>query len=84
MQKQFWLKLSKQQQILRITFTLIIYPNINQFLFNALLTKINLCLWFGIFDNDVMVCTYLSFPFNLIRLVKQGCVCSQRRKQNLD
>ena len=39
-QNQFWFKLSKQHQLIRINFDLN-YPNINQFTSNSLLTKIN-------------------------------------------
>jgi len=39
-QNQFWLKLSKQQQVMIITF-IWVYPNINQFTSNSFLTKIN-------------------------------------------
>jgi len=39
-QNQFWLKLSKQHQVMIIIF-IWVYPNINQFTSNSFLTKIN-------------------------------------------
>jgi hypothetical protein len=71
-QNQFWFILSKQHQLIRITFTRV-YPNTNQFHLNSLLTKINSLKINSIEINYIHRQTKhtLSLATKLLKLKKQ-------------